>query len=818
MGRAQQLPVPFVGVQVDSLNNDTEDADAKHAAAKKNVDAKKNADDNLMDSLKAKTNINFISEGAENYHSAIRHLLTWGEQKRPYVARMTPYAYVVAELMGAKMDILATYCSKAASKVSEDGSTCPENDYTYHSYFVVNRRDFPGFQSVKRLPNLKDLLDFINNRKPPVNFVYHDKLSTSGYFVPAQFFQGEHIFSGAELTSNPTPISGTALITYVGTHPGEIAAVWDKDKLKYENNLEGHDSVYFIELQTAIPNDLFVCSTWMSDADKESILHAIDGLIINTGDFISWSAIKSAVAVRAKSALEELRRMAVQHSPSVVISLENINHSVPQENMEAIKQGIRESGTEFALPDVSYPGKPDVHDVTWKIMSTHDGAILLRTKIEHVPDLDERTFHISFVNQVDLTKRIANLIHQRMDRIRYVWPNPYDDNPTILRDVDFSVDKGSTIYIQVIDWRDPLLHHFVDSFRSQVKEADAFKFQLQSSDAVYQFDLNPLSNIAYRAILERPPIEEPLFFKLTIGLVVLFLLTGIAAAADLRRRSRLTPAIRSRNELIEERLQSYVQRYHAPFGKRPLADKDVLWCDRQNLEYEITELKIRGEHVKFDVVRSSKNTKSLGLKLSAWGELIGISHRRELSEELFADPSKVGDASRLSDFVRFLVNRNRLSQFIGKIPDFEILDSIVAEFLGVRVTECRGDDTPLLAAKNGVLISRIGDRFLNIVMPEADTRLSLFYYDWSIDESSESYILSHIVELPFSLPVNGRDINKLRVECRVPKTDMILETASENILGAWVLGRIKARNVSVKESSVFLVCRFSLLAVITNSQ
>ena len=47
---------------------------------------------------------------------------------RGYLARITPLAYVAAEMLGAKLNILAVYQSAAT------------NDTTYHSYFVVNKR------------------------------------------------------------------------------------------------------------------------------------------------------------------------------------------------------------------------------------------------------------------------------------------------------------------------------------------------------------------------------------------------------------------------------------------------------------------------------------------------------------------------------------------------------------------------------------------------------------------------------------------------------------------------------------------------------
>ena len=49
---------------------------------------------------------------------------------RGYLARITPYAYVAAEMLGAKLNILAVYQSAATQQT------------TYHSYFVVHKDTF----------------------------------------------------------------------------------------------------------------------------------------------------------------------------------------------------------------------------------------------------------------------------------------------------------------------------------------------------------------------------------------------------------------------------------------------------------------------------------------------------------------------------------------------------------------------------------------------------------------------------------------------------------------------------------------------------
>src|SRR5262245_8311147 len=103
------------------------------------------------------------------YGAAIKRLASWKRGEQTYVARMTPYAYVAAEMLGANFEILATYNSKATGA------------NTYHSYFVVNRKNLSSPN-----PGLSDLLNFLRSKQ--ASFIYHDRFSTSSYFLPALFF------------------------------------------------------------------------------------------------------------------------------------------------------------------------------------------------------------------------------------------------------------------------------------------------------------------------------------------------------------------------------------------------------------------------------------------------------------------------------------------------------------------------------------------------------------------------------------------------------------------------------------------------------
>src|SRR3954466_9680761 len=68
-----------------------------------------------------------LSSQPKQYEEIIRAFAERRDQK--LIARITPYAYVAAEMLGAKFDILAVYQSEATQST------------TYQSWFVVRRAD-----------------------------------------------------------------------------------------------------------------------------------------------------------------------------------------------------------------------------------------------------------------------------------------------------------------------------------------------------------------------------------------------------------------------------------------------------------------------------------------------------------------------------------------------------------------------------------------------------------------------------------------------------------------------------------------------------
>jgi ABC-type phosphate/phosphonate transport system substrate-binding protein len=263
----------------------------------------------------------------------------------PYLARMTPYAFVAAEMLGARLEVLATYESVAT------GST------TYRSYFVVNAEKFREFGLSA---TVDDVFSYLQKLQKPARFIYHDKFSTSSYLLPALWFRTHRIFATEQPASSVLRVEATKgstssseSVDKVASEQAEVAAVWDGTKLKYT----GNPAVLFIPLPLTLPNDLLVAPTSLDEQVKTAIRKAIDASgEIGIGDFKRWRNVDNADNAReAIRALGELKRVA-RDPASVVVRVNadtaNQNEGVA-ERLATIaddaRQAIRLAGTEVVL-------------------------------------------------------------------------------------------------------------------------------------------------------------------------------------------------------------------------------------------------------------------------------------------------------------------------------------------------------------------------------------------------------------------------------------------------------------------------------------
>jgi ABC-type phosphate/phosphonate transport system substrate-binding protein len=524
--QANQKPIDFIAVEPNNLPQ--------------------KADVELRDFLSHATGLIFQRAGFDAYEKEI-HAVAHRHDGTPYVARMTPYAYVVAELTGADFDIVATYRSQ-------------RNTYTYHSYFVV-RPEYADF-AFSAEPTLQEVADFLSkapsskpSRAPalPRLFIYHDEFSASSYFVPSVFFRRQHIFNVPEAQRGPAvfPIlaqqfgsSSSQLIREVAEGRADIAAVWDAPKDDVSADIK--DKVKFVRLDDVLPNDLLVVSKWLDPDTKKKIQDKINEMSCNTpqfsGDYVCWQPI--AKASEAQAALEDLKRKAIAPPTPVTVQIpipddldrREKEHPGYRQKFEtyvrAAKEAIRFAGTEFVVHDSYATTRPDV---IWTIDIVHDGALHLTSKVTDEEDIAAVESSISFADIADLEKHIGSFLITRMPRFRYVWGYK-KEVPTVLRDIAFTPAADATI--QRITWQDPEGHLFNigSSIKARVTKADALKFELDVPNE--KLPLDPMSNTAYRVILVPPVVESPALQYMTFALVLLLVLAAAAAVYDFTRSRR----------------------------------------------------------------------------------------------------------------------------------------------------------------------------------------------------------------------------------------------------------------------------------------
>src|SRR5262249_7522027 len=120
----------------------------------------------------------------QDYEAVIVNLIA--DQRRGSVrARVTPYALVVAEMRGAKLEPIATYRSRSTHRTVTE------------TFLVVPKSLFPTarFPDGPTLEQVFDYVKSVSDKQQPAKFVFHNKLSTSSYFLPSLMFRTHNVFS-----------------------------------------------------------------------------------------------------------------------------------------------------------------------------------------------------------------------------------------------------------------------------------------------------------------------------------------------------------------------------------------------------------------------------------------------------------------------------------------------------------------------------------------------------------------------------------------------------------------------------------------------
>ena len=795
--------------------------------------------DNYADKALAKligdgTSLEIKADTAQPYGTIIQQLIDAERQRNTaYLARVPPYVFVAAEMQGADLEPLATYRSNATDAV------------VYHAWFVVKRANLPKAAATLagEDPSLDDLIKFIATRSTagnPVKFIYHDKFSTSSYFLPSIFFRRNNIFSvnqgdrSAEfvsiLSEKPDNVSGSSdLISRVVNHTADLAAVWDGTKKKYEP--QPGDDIVFIPLPNTLPNDLLVCSKQLNSSIKRSIKESLKSRSLqdaarslglkdsDLGDFRSWVPISEAE--EANKSLAELRHLAQVHPSDVTVEVLNSKDApVDRTYQEAVKTAVRLSNTEFV------PYDPDFHrhaDYTWTLAAIHDGAISLTSDIEGF-NVEAQTFPISFTDPEDLSKRISHLIQSRLHRIRYIWP--YEDEiPTVIRDVDFPLVPGSSLKARKVIWQDLLRDAFQReaTFNVVVDRSDFHSLRLSGfiarNDRTFGFD--PMSNVAYQVLLVRPSDERLIFKVLTYGFVILLGLAAVAAAYDFNRKPKpQVPLALIDGELFKHSYQNILQTYYQLWRDRLISDANVLWCNRTLVEEFVTELNASGFSLNFNRVRKQTQRQGFFAKIPLLKNFLDVGFERSTESQLVYDPSRLGDSARLSDVVQFLLKNHLLSSFIGTQLEWDTLNTIASQvfrrFQATPSAASNGGSNghKMISQQNPELESLVSKHF-NDVINESMPKVSFFNQTWErTEQNGDQQTFVHKEKVTYR---NGSDedaASQMVLLFKLPKDVDLSDYLKSGKLNAWLLGRIHKRYGNTEGGLRSLCIEFKPLALV----
>lgn len=772
-----------------------------------------------------------------------------------YLARITPYAYVAAEMLGAKLDILATYKSVATEKT------------TYRSYFIVRKDELAAYSDWKPdrgAATLEDIKTYLERHdKGPARFIYHDRFSTSSYFLPSLYFKAHDIFAMSDsINPNLTPIevqrlrstSSTELVNEVWHRRADLAAVWDGTKQKFQGagvdpkRREIGQGMLFIPIPIPVPNDFLVASgvdetttalivaaikenpgagrpctnveespVLQADAARQPrrscrTLDANDQPMDDFDAWYVWDSNDSEVSDAAREALARLRQDARQRPTPVVVKVQG--SSVLQPYVDAAKEAVRLSGTEFVLED------RDLHkraDMTWTLASVHDGALTLTNTLDSSFGESAEEFSISFVDRNDLPQRIADLVRSRLRRIRYIWP--YEQKyPAVLRDLDFTPDHR--VLVQKISWLDrkrneyeedtPFPAHVENNTDfSKLRLSDENKFP-KNEDGSFNFD--PLSNVAYRVVIARQPQAGWIWIVLPYCFIGLFALACIGLVVDLRRQ-------RPPPKGLQQTYDRMVEAYHRPWRSREIDEGAIVWCDARYMDDFVKELKTAGSFL--DVVQAGGFDFNLGplpLRFSILMKLGSrlISRRPQLSSGLFGS-GDAGNVAALDALVSFLVRRRRLSAFVG-LPEssahgtrppawpieWEALNDIATRhFHDLGICEKRLDAN--FGAGHSALSAVVSNHFRSVVK-RATREASLFRQTWNVQDPGVPGRLVCEGELRSALQLRddhgATQANRLRLEVHLPPDAALSHSSSDATLHAWVFGKVL--NWSVEHGTLSL--------------
>ena len=654
------------------------------------VDSEKEAataDERLFTQLKNRVKGGAFEEHAslKTYEDTLTELVDSRQAgRKPLIARTTPFVLVAAELQGAELHVLGTY-QRSSRPGDEPGAT------TYVPYLIVNRQRVAevlkdgGFNH--ETPTESDVVRFASQIGP--RFVYKEKLSTSGLFMPAMFFRRH-----PEITDVNTLLirPGESVTKLVARGDADIAGGWDETKAAATaERINGQpvlEQVHFVPLAGRIPNDLLVCTSSVPAEIRRDIMAALEEQVtIDRGSFGTWKTVKESDEVDV--ALQELRDLSTAQPYVNVIEVARATtlptgyKPVTDEYIDATRRAIQRAGPGWAWFNRE---RHRTADYKWELSLSEDNSLhIVSSALGRSQELE-----IPVSDLKDLSRRIRAVMDSELSLIRYVWPFA-PQGTVVIRDFEYPPAPGEPVTAQQIAWNNRGTHLY--------KEVTAFPlYTLDVTDERITFrwgpsETQPPNNGAnvfdvtgqspVRVLVPRQHLPAPWIRQLTSVFVLLLVVTTGTAAVEAWRRKAFRPPPEESKETIAA--AAMFDRVWAESGgkaraswsrqtEKGLRHAELAWIDRRRIEEIIAEKKLESLLV-VDTYESGNSAEaSLGWKVFKIGRFMRRSRQTKL------DPKAVGDEERLVNAIDVLVAK-QFASILGACPEVQVFVPPVGDLL-----------------------------------------------------------------------------------------------------------------------------------------
>jgi hypothetical protein len=259
-----------------------------------------------------------------------------------------------------------------------------------------------------------------------------------------------------------------------------------------------------------------------------------------------------------------------------------------------------------------------------------------------------------------------------------------------------------------------------------------------------------------------------------------------------------------------------VHEHHRRWGDRTVTEENLIYCERKGVEEYIQELERDLGGVAFNWMR--RRTWMVGFL----GAVPGLRNLFKLGGEWSyvsqSDPGKLGDARRLDDLLRYMLQHRLFSPFVGEPVEWRALDGIARSALLAQVAPSEsGGEGRMLRGEDEAVAALASSAFLDS-LEQSTKKLCYFSALWDVTRKGSQVVFRAKADLEGLLTVESTPVSTLEFTFSfgAEPSDEKLERLAESkgAAPAWVLGRIVDRMAKKGKSNGAFGIGLKVLAVL----